>query len=33
VITSHRDQGNLADVRRAYAEFRDLIDRELGLPP
>ncbi len=33
VVTAHRDQGNLADVRRSYDEYRQLIDRELGLPP
>ena len=33
VVTAHRAQGNLADVRRAYADYCELMDRELSLPP
>lgn len=32
-ISAHRDLGNLADVCRTYADYRDLMHRELGLPP
>jgi two-component SAPR family response regulator len=33
VVTAHREQGNVADVRRAFTDYRDLIDRELGVVP
>ena len=33
VIASHLALGNLADVQRAYAEYTELLRRELGLAP
>ncbi|WP_442297894.1 AfsR/SARP family transcriptional regulator [Terrabacter sp. RAF57] len=32
-ISAHRDLGNLADVCRAYADYRELMHSDLGLPP
>lgn len=33
VVRAHLAEGNLAEALRSYAAFRDLLHRELGVPP